>query len=54
MITKLKVKLVMPWWTSIYLGALSMFCFLLQTEPDPIKVSDFILKHTKTKMMNDD
>lgn len=43
-ICKLLVELKAKWWLPVYIKTLTLFCMLMQREPDYEKVAAFIVK----------
>ena len=48
-ICKLLVELKAKWWLPVYVKTLTLFCMLMQREPDYEKVAAFIVKHGMTQ-----
>ena len=44
-ICKLLVELKAKWWLPVYIKTLTLFCMLMQREPDYEKISAFIAKY---------
>ncbi|HDT4368102.1 TPA: hypothetical protein QHL04_002681 [Klebsiella aerogenes] len=51
-ICTLSVEVKSRWWLPLYLKTLTLFCQMVQREPDYVKVSAFIVKHGISQSVN--
>lgn len=50
-ICTLSVEVKIRWWLPLYLKTLTLFCQMVQREPDDVKVSAFIAKYGVSQKM---